>query len=172
MSTKVFDTKVKLVSFRSSPNIDSNVYQRIKSILKRIILLTVLYQIVFGLVIYSVIIIIYFDFTQASYISILIGLCLLSVSQTYSIYLMQQHNTNQYRKLLKILYLFQFHHICCCKSLIISGIEEENVISAESKPQADKHKYDSVYETADCSQYPERITVMELSVETTVVCSK
>ena len=55
------------------------------------------------------------------------GMGMLSISFNYSMYLMQHHNTNQYRKFLKFLYISKLYYICCCccfKGTIIYELAE------------------------------------------------
>ena len=99
---------------------------------------------------------------------------MVSISLSYSMILMQQHNTDKYKKFLKILYNYNLYHICCCcKSMIIYELESDVESKIEQNPdndnKNDKKYEDTLYETNDVlvKDVYSKDKPFELSIETT-----
>ena len=96
------------------------IYKRIMSILCRIVILTIMFEIIY---IFWVIISVYrTTFGETDLIQILYETLsgFVSVVVCYSMFLMQQHNDNEYKKFLNVLFKYNLYQICCCcKSLVI-----------------------------------------------------
>eukprot|EP01084_Bolivina_argentea_P261225 441352_1 len=176
---------IKLLSFQ---NIESNQrtrdgYNRILCGLNRIIILTVLYEIT-SIICISVTSICG-QFGWSSIIGILYNISggLASIAMNYSMFLMQQHNNDQYDKFLKLLYVLRLHYIgCCCfKSIIIDSqvsksnsnkTEDTNIKSVNySKVNIDNtHNsyHDTIFETRDNTIKMEHSKPDMLSIDTTM----
>eukprot|EP01084_Bolivina_argentea_P031304 57931_1 len=98
---------------------------------------------------------------------------------SYSMYLMQEHNTQQYKKLLKLLYCIKCHYCCCycCKSSIQWEIQlysdETDLVNVMKKNEENKTKnmendIDNTVISADPYIKEQHSKVVELSIETTV----
>eukprot|EP01084_Bolivina_argentea_P211336 359500_1 len=115
---------IKIISFQKYKFIDIDTYKHIMSILNRILILTILYEIT-GAVALLISIIHY----QILIIRIAYWLSwgLVSIMLSCSMFLMQPHNIYQYRKLLKMLYASKLYYLCCCcVSIIRYEIEADN----------------------------------------------
>eukprot|EP01084_Bolivina_argentea_P149442 261061_1 len=89
----------------------------VKSILYKMIILTAMYEITIIFLLNDIYIEMSVDIGVVHEDSILLFIfleSLLSVSMSYAIFLMQQHNADQYRKLLKIIHYLKCDIICCC----------------------------------------------------------
>ena len=153
----------KVISFRKYKVINKNVHQRIMMILWKIIILTGLYQITFIFTIITMII--------SSYIFVenLIFLILsqlfghgISVTVSYSMYLMQNHNHPKYEAFLR-----RYRLCFCCQGLIY----QDDIQNDQKKNESDKEepKDSTLYETHDISTKHGRIETRDIdtmSVET------
>eukprot|EP01084_Bolivina_argentea_P092654 166675_1 len=162
---------MKVLSFRKYKSQQPVVYQRIMSILSRVLILTVLYEI--ATVLFMVVSLIYSNNDRfIVYVFFWISYVLLIISETVAIYLMQEHNTNEYRQFLKLLYNIKMHHICCCcKSTIIYELESntkeiEAVITnvTDKTPKAEITNVD----TCDQSIKQTHSHMTQISIETTI----
>eukprot|EP01084_Bolivina_argentea_P094473 169835_1 len=102
----------KLMSF----NVTKSKNIRIRLILIRILILAALYHIVLLLLLNQIWIDKLLRFTMNSQILP----CLLSLSMSYSVYLMQGHNSDAYKSFLMFIHFLRIDYICCCccKSVI------------------------------------------------------
>ncbi len=171
--TTLFLYILKVLSFKRYKTENKNIYNRIMSILNRILILTITYEIVgIGLII-SFVMRSIGNIHQSSVNTVsstTSGLCA-SSSLNISMYLMQEHNKYQYKQYLFTIYKFRLHYICCCccKSIIN---DEMVIYSDENKEEKGQsaEKYDSsIWETRNLSVKINRIgaDALELSVETT-----
>eukprot|EP01084_Bolivina_argentea_P045124 83056_1 len=130
---------IKVASFRKLKTDQKHVYERIKSILNRIILLTLLYELTIVIVLFTIAILIITKWNNPIG-GIIYHLVwgLITINWSVSLFLMEQHNNKQYKQLLNILYYFKLYYICCCcKSMMIYELDLETtslkrVISASN----------------------------------------
>ena len=90
------------------------------SILYRMLILTIMYEII--IIFWLSIPIYWVIFGRTKLINILYAITagLVSITVCYSMFLMQQHNDNEYKKFLNVLFKYNLYQICCCcKSLVI-----------------------------------------------------
>ena len=165
-----------------------DIYNRIISILYRILILTLMYEIV---IIFFIIVFIFTLFflpkeSSITYVLLIMMGGLSSISLCYSMFLMQQHNDYEYKKFLKILHNFYLHYICCCcKSIIIYELEldlvkqiknQQSVNANSNNVTGDKNttKEDTLDETNDASpkNIDTNINPYELSIQTATVYNK
>ena len=160
---------MKISTFKKYATEEPIVYQRIMSILHKIFILTVVYELFF---------ISYVGLIFASHWLLPLIVSKLShLSVCYSMYLMLDHNKEQYIKFLTIIYFFRLHWICCCwrhfviddihsldrevqqssNSTDINGIDEKN--GNNNNPQ-------SQFQTCDASVDDQKIEMPELSIAT------
>ena len=106
-----------------------NVYKRIILILHKIVILTIFYQLI-GLI---VLIIAFITTTvNLSGVSLSIVETVRSLSITIAIYLMMDHNEDEYIKFLKIVHCLRFHAICCkYRNMVIDQLDELDMIDIE-----------------------------------------
>ena len=171
---------IKVLSFKKHKSVEINIYKRIMSILNRILILTIMYEITF--IPWIIILLFRAILTQTVLFSILnvIASGLLSMSICYSMFLMQQYNDDEYKKNLNILYKYNLYHICCCcKSMVIYEMEfdsnENKAINKNNINNNNNNKLeDTLYETNDISVKNEHSNVkeLELSIETTFEYAK
>ena len=104
----------KVCLFRKSSFEDKNnaSYQRITSILYRIIIATLLYEFIFYLAI------VFGNENLTGFVSWFFCI-LLTVVINYCMVLMQEHNTKEYREFLKIIHKLKIGYLCCCCQPII-----------------------------------------------------
>ena len=120
------------------------VYERIMSILRRIFILTILYE--FVLIFVLLILPIYDSSEYHVFFGMMykIALIVLSVTANYSIFLMQQHNDEEYIKFLLILYTMKVHIFCrCCKKGILEAMESKEIeanLQAIERQKSDNDK--------------------------------
>ena len=102
-----------------------NVYQRILSILYKIVILTLFYQIELVIITIGGSIITEFLDDIAFTILSTLGICINSITISLAMYLMLPHNMEQYAKFLKIVYWFKCHYVCCCyRNMVIEQLNE------------------------------------------------
>ena len=116
----------KIRSFRNEPII----YKPVLSLLYRILILTLFYEIIlFISVVIIAILIISSSISRAvtnSFTALLFNLSIVSVS--YSMHLMMDHNLKQYDKFLRVIYYFRFHHLFCkYKYIVTDQLNEADV---------------------------------------------
>ena len=135
----------KVRSFKKYKS-EQKIHNRIMSILMRIIILTSLYYVASVMFMIPQLFIVPESQQKNTidyfvWISWAIGSAVLSITDSYSIFMMQEHNTKEYVSFLRV-----FHVCCCCcisriKYEIQSFEEEENV------EKTDKNENTSKYET-------------------------
>eukprot|EP01084_Bolivina_argentea_P119072 211179_1 len=168
---------IKVYSFRKYKSKDIKVYRRIMSILQRILILTVMYEIAAS----STIIMTFVEavITDQHMIKIVKVLNKLAFMITagfghYSMYLMQQHNDKQYYKFLKGLAFFKLHYIFCfCKYAINQVLElelEHNTVETIHMEQDKKKRNNNIssfqQNTADIPVQQSHDHIQELSAAT------
>eukprot|EP01084_Bolivina_argentea_P059256 108167_1 len=110
---------IKVISFRKYKSENIDVYKRIMSILNRILILTIFYQMTSVTLIIMTVIEELYGRTFVVIIFYVGSVHLVSIAMNYSMYLMQNHNTDSYKKFLKFLYNLKLYYICCCCKSII-----------------------------------------------------
>ena len=116
----------KVISFKTSigaRNPDSMIVKKIQSILTRIIICTVLYEIMCLITMVSLIILSNISSCWMTVILWHLPFGLASIVTSISMYLMQDHNTREYIKLLKIINGLGLSKICCFQSIIDYELE-------------------------------------------------
>eukprot|EP01084_Bolivina_argentea_P063386 115750_1 len=123
----------KIRSFKKFKGENMAIHKRILSILYRVLICTLFYEIVS-----LICIICYFMFKYVAensvWSDILYHFCegLPVVIYSYSLCLMLQHNTMQYIRFLKFLKQSKFNYFCCCyKFIVIDQLDELNVNEEE-----------------------------------------
>ena len=159
---------VKLRKFMklNSDSIAAHVKQRVKEILTRIIICTCLYESVFFLMIISRTLQV---FIKMDYIFIPLGQLLPSLiilSFSYSMYLMQEHNTEEYYHCLDKINVF----LCCClkKRMHLSELPESSNMEKQ-KNGSGAHTPTNTYNTNDLSQNHGRVNHVEMSIDSTKI---
>ena len=106
------------------------VYQSIMNILSKILILSLFYQITAIIYIFVANNFILFAFfavkiqTNLKIISAVTGLSLVN-AMSVSMYLMMDHNRDQYVKFLKIVYRLKLHYLClCCGRMVVQQLED------------------------------------------------
>ena len=153
----------KVRSFRKFRSDKHNViYQRIQSILQRVLILTFLYQIV-GFWIYAVTLIVFQLFAVETVTTFTI---VESICMSYSMLLMQDHNTKEYKLFLRFLRRFKLYFCCCCCYGMV--IEQHRVIQSEE--ERNKAGTDTVTLNSSINQEVRLDNNgMEMSVQTTTI---
>ena len=108
-------------------NKDENIYKRVLSILNRIFILTLFYQLSTAIVaVFAVIInLIIIDIVCVQTFLNNLGVGIFSVAVCISMYLMMDHNKNEYIKFLRFVKRSKLHWICCkCRKIVIQQLLE------------------------------------------------
>lgn len=154
---------LKIRTFKKYENENSAIYKRIMSILYRVLILTLFYEIIAFLAISIPTAIFILNRDGHSWIaSLWISGSITSVVFSYSIYLMMQHNTRQYHTFLRVIDMMRLYYLLiCCKGIIIHELDgindiqsDESMLSQEIEAQPiDKQKsLENTYETHDLSE--------------------
>eukprot|EP01084_Bolivina_argentea_P085114 153841_1 len=166
----------KVISFRKYKSEQPSVYNRIMSILNRVVILTLLYEMI-ALICFGFFLFIRLLGNDESFARIVFWICMgvLVINMNYSMFLKQQHNTSKYHEFLNLLYNMKLISICCCcfKSVIT---EEIKLYSEQSKSEKNidniiKDDHTS-FETRDVSVKNKHSIVKELSIETCTAIQK
>ena len=157
---------------------DDGVHKRIMSILLRVTICTLLYQIA-AYFLYLPSAVLFYQYSNREILwirlSLWISLFLWMITLNYSMYLMQTHNTKEYHAFLWCLVRIRILNICyCCKDVVQNeakmAMDDEDKL-AQSIDDHQRKIDDTVYDTRDLSidTYMKKIEInpMELSVETT-----
>ena len=153
----------KGISFQKHKSTDTDVFHRIISILMKITVLTILYEIPGYLSIAAYFLYVKHANIWSKILSSLIFYCDVTAIN-YSMYLMQSHNTKEYRQFLKCVNQMGALKMFWCLQLAIKyELEQSN--SSENGSNDNHGIEDTVFETGDL---PKPIEQIELSVETTV----
>lgn len=159
----VFKLKNQFTTSESNP-----VYDRIMAILHRILILTIFYEII-GLT--TVFTHIYYITNPTQFTLILDGTIngLLCIALSFAMLFMQQHNTVEYKKFLKVLYTLKCHNcLCFCfRSRIKNEVElylkeMEGVINHSQNTKPDRTE-ETVIDTAVESVKMEHSAMPEVS---------
>ena len=158
----------------------NKVYIRIRLILNRIIILSLFYLTVFLCaflipMIWAITAILA-DGNELISDSILVILAPVVITCiSYSVYLMQDHNTKEYIRFLSILNRYKFYCCCCCCYGMVRG-QYQFVLENVEDSQSSKRKSDTSMNTRNISEYGTRVrerrhvTGMELSIATKTEC--
>eukprot|EP01084_Bolivina_argentea_P137213 241661_1 len=140
----------KLISFSRFKK-DIKVYQRIKGILMKIIILTMVYEIAVIFLSFDALIEVLSRSEVVEVDSVFVLVLfegLVSTTMSYSIFIMQQHNTDEYKQFLYVIHYIKMDLIfCCCKSHVTYelGLDEEpmsthiNNVNATCKADVNKN---------------------------------
>ena len=168
--------KVFAINYRKSKHqsLPKAVKSRIISILNRIVILTLVYQITSFLTFINSAV---YDNMQwefeAMYALRWIPFTITSVFLSYSMFLMQSHNTKEYMRFLAVIYEYKIYWFgCCCfKDMIRNDLHSSNSMdSQDTETQPEFHKKDTLFETRNLSVPLSHIPVpKEISMDTTIV---
>ena len=156
------------ISFKKYKSENIDVFHRIMSMLAKITILTIMYEIPGCLVVVAGAIRSKYEETWSNILVFFMCSCNV-ITVNYSMYLMQSHNTGEYRRSLKCMQKIGALKMCCCfQAAIKYELEQNNVSDVPVNGRNDNHGIeDTVFETRDI-RIPQRIKQIELSVETTV----
>ena len=109
---------VKMISFRRYKTSQPKIYRRITSILFKIFILTVFYEIT---TIMSIVLMVY----DGLFVISQLGRLLYSSSFSFAMFLMMDYNKEQYKIFLNCVYCMKCNYMCCCwKEIVIDQIQE------------------------------------------------
>ena len=166
---------MKIWTFKKYATEEPTVYKRIMSILHKIFILTIFYH-VFNLL--------YGTMSYASknhtsrWLLRLILNEMVRLSVCVSMYLMMDHNKEQYLKFLRIIYIFKLHWMCCCwRHFVIDEINSLNkdikhlsnsTIGIDKNNDNDHNNHQSQWETCTCNTSIDvkKVEMPELSIAT------
>ena len=155
------------------------VHKRIMSVLLRVTICTLLYQIP-AYFLYLPTAILYFqgDNRKVLWIQVLLWISLLiwMITLNYSMYLMQSHNTKEYHVFMRCLVRIRILNLCyCCKDgiqyemkMAMDANEVKMVQSTDDQRKTDDTVYDTRALSIDTHMKKTEINPMELSVESIV----
>ena len=172
----------KVRSFRKYKAENKIIYNRILSILYRIMILTLFYQIMSVFISILIVIVLetvyYENYEEIGLILNEMLSLLPSILFCYTMYLMMDHNTMEYTSFIKCIYFTKFHWICFCFKGIISHQFEQLVMvelpdvnsNSERNHEIPARITKTEYDDNDISKDHGKITMdgVELSVETQV----
>eukprot|EP01084_Bolivina_argentea_P032573 60275_1 len=171
---------IKVTSFRKYKSKQVIVYNRIMSILNRILTLTVFYEIpYFFYILAGVLYLINVENIAGLWrILFAIAAALSSITMNYSMLLMQQHNTVQYKNFLKLSYEIGVYNICCFfRSFVRNEVysqERESNVNENQKHNNDsndinyKHE-DTIFDTDEIASVKMEHSMMkQISFDTTM----
>ena len=155
----------KIWTFRKYQSEQPIVYKRIMSLLHKIFILTVFYQV------FSVI---HIAVHQMQIVVISrISRRLVNLSISLAMYLMLDHNKEDYVRFLKVIYFMKFHWVCCCwRYFVIDQLKECDIDSQQITISVNENDdgHDSQYETRNGSaNQHEEIKMADLSVATVTI---
>ena len=147
------------------------VYKRIMNNLNKIAILTSFYHITCTIVlVIAVIFAIIFENELVPRSHKVIAICCESLSISYSMYLMMDHNKKQYVTFLKYIYRMRLYWLCCCCGHMV--VDQFNDLRLEDEMQiTEDQKMESTnWETTDISNddYKIKTNGNELSIDTTI----
>ena len=87
------------------------IHDRITSILSRILILQIMYELMAWICIIFAIFMIYWPSLEILFVLLW---CMEVMIQSIAIYLMEEHNGREYRKFLRYIYDCRVYYICCC----------------------------------------------------------
>ena len=150
----------KIWTFKRYTKNEQNVYKRIMSILHKIFILTIFYE-VFSMLYGGIVL-----FTPIWWCWS-IARQLVSLSISVSMYLMMDHNNKQYLKFLKIIYFFRFHWMCCCcRYLVMDQMNSTSeTVKIISENNGNNKNPESQFQT-NVSVEHQKIELPELSAAT------
>eukprot|EP01084_Bolivina_argentea_P059980 109574_1 len=115
----------KIRTFKRYKTENTNVYQRILSILHRILIITLFYWVMTSvvLIIYISVVMMIDSDAVRRWSGILFSLLgsLVNITYSYSISVMSEHNDKRYIKMLKLLQYSRLNYICCCYKNIVTN---------------------------------------------------
>ena len=166
---------IKVISLRHFKHEQKQVYNRIMSILKKVVILTVLYQITGAWVMMTGITKFFIE-SDSNYdqlhVEIIQSLWWLSwmfasVVANSSIFLMQSHNEKEYQQFLKIMHEMKIYYICCgCRETFIQAEEsmECEAMAAQDSVKSPR----SIADTRDISVKETHSVIRIVSTPSTV----
>ena len=149
-------------------NKENEIYSRIQHILYRVLILTLFYQIG-GLLVYVINTTLTFYDPDTTEEFNVIGAAVISCLVRYSMFLMQEHNTDEYVQFLRCLNRYKLYLCCCCCCGMVRRQYRMTIVDeAElSETARNKNKVSHSIETSQTQVIGK--TGMELSVATVTV---
>ena len=160
----------KILNINRQKCFAKQIQKRIMSILNRIMILTLFYEIGFILSFITLVIHSFSD-NNNSYTLNVISLLMTSVMISYSIFLMQSQNTDQYRKFLEILYKSRLYYIfgcCCCEKMITNDLYSSNSMNSPTDDQQNAEKKPQSEMTTTAFEDPSIEIIPKASIESTL----
>ena len=153
---------------------DTAVHSRIMSILHKIAILTLFYQFVtlFGMVFINTLHVIIGNEPMIYWILSHFMNGVLSFSLSVSMYLMMEHNKNEYVKFLRAVYYVRLYWLCCCCGHIVNDQLHElddNIIELKNHVSGNANSVNAVQQNVHTPVEKIKTTGMELSIETITV---
>ena len=164
---------MKIWRFKKYATEEPIVYKRIMSILLKVFILTVFYEVFF--ILYGISLVSEIGIQSSKWWLALILSQLSHLSVCCSMYLMLDHNKQQYLKFLRIISMFRFHLICFCwRHYVIDEIDSlerdiqqlSNSVNDIQKNADNNNNHQSQLQTGNISIDNHKIKLPELSVAT------
>ena len=158
----------------------NKVYIRVRLILNRVIILSFFYWIIFLFwclisIIEPITVIFSGGKAKLTYNIPMILVAVVPVCVSYSVYLMQDHNTKEYIHFLSILNKYKLYFCCCCCYGMVRD-QYQFVLDNEEEPITPKRKTSCTWDTRNISEYEagveemHHVTGIELSIATKTEC--
>ena len=142
----------KLRSFQNSKIDNKAIQQRITSIMYRIFVPSIFYQITILFMEIILFCIVHLIFEIDAVWLIIIMVTITPVIYSYSMYIMMQHNTEEYQRFIKTLYRCKLYYCCCCfKNTFVQQVQELNVDQEQLSNGMKENDEKTAYETHDIS---------------------
>eukprot|EP01084_Bolivina_argentea_P105178 188289_1 len=148
---------IKIIQFQRKKSalktaMNEIVYKKVKFILQKIVLLTIIYEIT-GAIAIGVHGLFESNFIWA------IATSLDVIFSSFILYLMVEHNNDYYLYLINLLNSWRL--CCCCKSLIDEVLDHEKQDKPDTPNNVDNHNHDTICETRDITPGPKPLSMME-----------
>ena len=158
----------KIRSFRIYKDKNPSVYKRIKSILQKIFILTMLYQLT--ALIYVVMV--FFGFIGLKVIETIVSIMALFLTGIFplifslSMYLMMDHNVKQYIRFLKIVQFLKLNYLCCKWSYFVLEQLEDLDGNVQIVVTEISESKNTEFETRNESVMNDKVEMQEASLPT------
>ena len=152
----------KIRTFRIYKDTDPIVYKRIKSVLQKIFILTMFYQLtcLFSAVMFGLLVAV----IDIPSISMQLFTGILPLTMITSMYLMMDHNEREYMRFLKVVQFLKFHFLCCkWRHFVMEQLDdmEEDV---QIMVEVNNNNKESPIETKNKSILHHKLEMPEVSV--------
>ena len=155
---------IKIRLFRKYQKTQPMVYERVMSILYKIFILSIFYEIINFLCI-PVMIIMYFIGIDTLNLMVLIA----PFNVAFVMYLMMDYNHKKYVKFLNFMHKYKFYLCyCCCRYMVIKQLEDEEAKIVVHSLEVNCHK--KTEKSYDTTVKQEGIQSIDTTISTTVEC--